>query len=359
MTQAKSALFQVGLVAALAACVGVVAGFLLAKGLMVSQPAAPVAKAEQPVVVPVVDTAELEDKIFARVSKEVLAELQKARPEPVAQVDKPATPVVNKPATPVVNKPATPVVNKPATPAVNRPAQPAAVDDGGQPMSVAADWKEDISKYKTELGDSPAVGPDSALVKVFIISDFQCPVCKRAAEGMESIFGKARGKVQYVFWQNPLEMHRKALPTAKASMAAFAQGSFWDYHDLLFANQRAAEPSDLLGYASRLGLSMDKFRQDMESEALLKKLQSDQSASVLMGTRGTPSFIINGRKQVGWGSAAGIESMVQRELREMEKLLAAGKTREEALKERVVANAATPEEADAFMKHFIEGKAAR
>lgn len=372
MTQPKSTLVQIGLTAALAAIVGVVGGFLLAQSLTncgaANQTGSSEAKVEQPVMVPVVDTAALEKRITEQVTRDVLAKLQATAVAAPAAPAKPAEPTKAAPApvapakevakiAPPVKKP-TPPPSRLVQPAPAKP-QPLAADAGGEPISVAADWKEDIGKYKTQLGDSPAVGPDDALVKVFIVSDFQCPVCRRAAEGMATIFGKNRGKVQFVFWQNPLEMHRKAMPTAKASMAAFAQGNFWDYHDLMFQNQRAANPEDLLNYASQIGLDIERFKSDMESEAILKKILSDQAASVLLGARGTPSFIINGRKQVGWGSAAGIESLVQRELREMEKLIAGGKSRAEALEARVTKNAGTPEEAQAFMKHFIKGEAAQ
>lgn len=372
MTQPKSALVQIGLTAALAAIVGVVGGFLMAKSLTnygaARQTGNLETRVEQPVVVPVVDTGALEKRITEQVTRDVLAKLQATAIVAPATPAKPAEPT--KPAPIPVTRQREVVTIKPpvkkATPPSGRlvqpvPAEPKALaaDAGGEPISVAADWKEDIGIYKTQLGDSPAVGPDDALVKVFIVSDFQCPVCRRAAEGMATIFGKNRGKVQYVFWQNPLEMHRKALPAAKASMAAFAQGNFWDYHDLMFQNQRAANPEDLLNYASQLGLDIERFRADMESEAILKKIQSDQASSVLLGARGTPSFIINGRKQVGWGSAAGIESLVQRELRDMEKLIAGGKSKAEALAARVNKNAGTPEEAQAFMKHFIKGEPAK
>lgn len=213
-------------------------------------------------------------------------------------------------------------------------------------------------KYTTKLGPSPAIGKDDAPVKVFVISDFQCPVCRRAANGGHELFDQFGKDVQWVFWQNPLDMHQKAMPTAKASMAAFRQGKFWQYHDKLFQNQRAADSADLDRYAQELGLDMEQFKKDIEDPSLEAKIRSDQAAAELIGARGTPAFLINGRLQVGWGSAAGIGSMITREQGEMKALLDGGSSLADALKKRAEANAKKPEEALVFATHFLDGKPA-
>ena len=213
-------------------------------------------------------------------------------------------------------------------------------------------------KYATKAGPSPSIGPDTAPVKVFIISDFQCPVCRRAANGSHELFDQFGDTVQWVFWQNPLDMHRKALPTSKASAAAFRQGKFWQYHDKLFQNQRAAEQADLERFAGELGLDLAQFKKDMEDPELEKKIRSDQAAAENLGARGTPAFVINGRLQVGWGSAGGIASMITREQGEMAKLMDAGTSLQDALKKRAVANSKQPQEAPVYTAHFLEGKPA-
>ena len=225
-------------------------------------------------------------------------------------------------------------------------------------MTMNDEWRKAVGVFKTQAGDSPAIGPDSAPVKVFIISDFQCPVCRRAAEGLEMIFGQNAGKVQWIFWNNPLDMHRRALPMAKAAMAAFKQGKFWEYHDLLFKDQSGSDPAVLAGYASQLGLDAAKFQADMESPDLLKKIQSDQAAAELIEARGTPAFVINGKKQVGWGSEAGIASMVEMELQKMNELTGTGMSVQDAIKKRVELNADSPAEAEVFLKHYVAGEPA-
>jgi protein-disulfide isomerase len=316
---------------------------------------------------------ELADKVAAKVVEQLdrkldekLARLAEAKPaEKPAAESKPAEvkPAEVKPAETKAAEviPPGPQV-RPEPPRQPEPAQvPAPPRAGMNDESVPppkVDYAALLSRYNTEAGASPCLGSDSAKVQVFIISDFQCPVCRRAADGMHWVYNEFGDKVQWIFWQNPLDMHQRALPTAQASMAAFMQGKFWEYHDLLFASQNASDAAALTGYADKLGLEAAAFARDQQSPELLKKIRSDQAASEKIGARGTPSFVINGKLQVGWGSAGGISSMVQRELEEMEKLVASGMSVKDARIKRAEANADSPEQARVYIDHFINGKVA-
>ena len=61
-----------------------------------------------------------------------------------------------------------------------------------------------------ERPHSRSLGPDDAPVKVFVFSDFQCPVCRRVVEPVKKLARDYGPKVQIVFKQNALKMHRNA-----------------------------------------------------------------------------------------------------------------------------------------------------
>lgn len=367
MSDSKSTTPVLVLVAVLALLAGLGIGYFAMTTTCSQAPAAVPATAQQPPAVPAVDAAVVGDKVLAYLDKRLEARLAE-----LIALEMAAAPAVRKAAKPLAAKPVRPPVKpSPAAAALKekkivRPTIPkdaprpkttvATEDDAAKETSKAALAR--AGKYETAAGASPAIGDSKAPVKVFIISDFQCPVCRRAAEGMHPLFDEFEKEVQFIFWQNPLDMHRKAMPTAQASMAAFRQGKFWEYHDLMFQNQRAADPGDLASHATKLGLDLKKFDADAKADDLYKKIRSDQAASEAMGARGTPAFVINGRKQVGWGSAAGVASMIKREMKEMEKLTSAGKSLEEAWGERATANSKTPEEAEAYIRHFLKGEPA-
>jgi protein disulfide-isomerase-like protein len=159
-------------------------------------------------------------------------------------------------------------------------------------------------------GDSPAMGPNSAPVKVFIFSDFQCPNCKRAAEPLKWLVLKYPGEVQVIFKQMPLESHKKAKPAAQASQAAGKQSKFWEYHDIVWKT-RKINPDELAAHAQSLGLDMTKWNADKDSEAILKEIEYDISLADALGITGTPGIVVNGRVSKGWGSVFGLENTVK------------------------------------------------
>ena len=63
-----------------------------------------------------------------------------------------------------------------------------------------------------------------------------------------------------IFKHAPAASNVNSLLAHEASLAADAQGKFWEMHDLLFANQTKLALPDLLRYAKQLGLDLTAFR---------------------------------------------------------------------------------------------------
>ncbi|HOE83218.1 MAG TPA: thioredoxin domain-containing protein [Myxococcota bacterium] len=190
---------------------------------------------------------------------------------------------------------------------------------------------------------SPARGPANAKVILLEISDFQCPVCKRAYEPLRNLPDDFPGLVQVVFKHNALDMHRNAMNAAAASMAAARQGKFDAYADILFENQRALGDEALMSYAERLGLDLEKFKKDFVDPSLRARIKAEGNTATELGARGTPAFIINGRQQVGWASYEAIKQMVQQEITAMDGILASGASIKDARIQRVRSNSSNPE----------------
>jgi protein-disulfide isomerase len=70
-------------------------------------------------------------------------------------------------------------------------------------------------------------------------------------------------------------------------------------HDLLFANQQKAQRDDLLGHAQTLGLDLDRFRRDLDSDRIKQIVEADTAAGLKAGVNGTPTFLVNGREYSG------------------------------------------------------------
>jgi protein-disulfide isomerase len=105
--------------------------------------------------------------------------------------------------------------------------------------------------YQIKTAGSPHKGPASAPITIAEFSDFQCPFCSRVGPTLKKIEDVYGDKVRIVWKHNPLPFHKDAPLAHAASLAADRQGKFWEYHDKLFANQKALKPENLEGYARR------------------------------------------------------------------------------------------------------------
>lgn len=160
---------------------------------------------------------------------------------------------------------------------------------------------EDKMKDRVEvsLEGAPVKGAKDAPVTIVEFSDFECPFCSRVLPTVDKVMKDYEGKVKIAFRQNPLPFHQTAKPSAKAAMAAQAQGKFWEYHDILFKNQRDQTDENFVKWAKQLGLNVEKFKKDMKNPEFDKRIEADQNFARQNGAGGTPAFFINGVRLVG------------------------------------------------------------
>jgi protein-disulfide isomerase len=158
------------------------------------------------------------------------------------------------------------------------------------------------------------MGPPTARVKVVVFSDFQCPVCTRVVEPLKHLVRSYPDTVQVIFKHNALESHRYARQAAAASIAAFRQGKFWEYHDRLFQNQNALGEADLLRYAGEIGLDGPRFETDLKATDVAAQVAYETAMAEKLDMPGTPGFFINGERLAGWGSYSGFKGMIDRAL---------------------------------------------
>jgi protein-disulfide isomerase len=147
---------------------------------------------------------------------------------------------------------------------------------------------------------SPIFGKPGAKISVEVYEDFQCPFCAKLAPSVKEFAKRFPNDVNVVYKHMPLtSIHDKAQGAAEASMAAMAQGKFWEYHDVLYQNQQALDRADLERYAQQVGLDMAKFKSDLEKGVGKDVIQRDTDEGNRNGVSGTPSVFINGLKYAG------------------------------------------------------------
>lgn len=168
--------------------------------------------------------------------------------------------------------------------------------------------------------DDHVLGAVDAPVVVIEYGDLECPICGRFAR---EVFPSVQvdyidsNRVRWVFRHLPLsEIHPHALRAAAASECAAEQDRFYDYIEALFNNQAALEDTDLIGYATDLGLDAEAFTSCLNSNRHDERINSDREDAIDLGATGTPTFFINGQIARGFFDTADFSALLDASLAE-------------------------------------------
>ena len=131
---------------------------------------------------------------------------------------------------------------------------------------------------------------------------------------VRELLTKYDGKVRLIWKDFPLPDHPHAVPAAVAARCAAEQGGFWEYHDVLFANQQALTPADLRRHAATARLDLAKFEDCIATGKHQEALEAvvDEAPEHLIGV--TPTFLVNGRVVEGAVPLYEISAIIDQEL---------------------------------------------
>jgi formate-nitrite transporter family protein len=162
-----------------------------------------------------------------------------------------------------------------------------------------------MSKNRLTLGTGGAEsihirGQPDAPVTLEEFGDFECPPCGKLSEPINKLEQDYHSRLRIIFHHFPLAAHLHAREAALAAEAAGLQGRFWEMHDVLYREQstwsKAADVRPLLdAYAGMLRLKIDRFKKDMESDEVKRRVNADQEQGANLGVKVTPTIFINNR----------------------------------------------------------------
>lgn len=147
-------------------------------------------------------------------------------------------------------------------------------------------------------------GSDTNKVLLIEYGDYQCPSCGGANPNINALMEEYGEDITFVFRNFPLtSIHPNTRAAGAVAEAAGLQGKFWEMHDLLYEKQNDWSGLDATkrttifsGYATELGLDMDKFNTDIAAANVNKKISFDMALGKSVNVSATPSFFLNGDK---------------------------------------------------------------
>lgn len=121
-------------------------------------------------------------------------------------------------------------------------------------------------------------------------------------------------KIRLVIKNYPYKYRDFSRIAAAASLAAGAQGKYWEMHDLLIARSPKLDRASLLSYAAELGLDVKTFTAAIDSEKYRAAIDADLKLAESLDLYNTPTYYINGRQLIGDRPLEVLKKIVEEEL---------------------------------------------
>lgn len=158
------------------------------------------------------------------------------------------------------------------------------------------------------MADGKALGAVDAPVVVREFSDFQCPYCRQFHNNIQGQLisdyvasGEVRFEYHHFIVIDGNVGGNESRRSAQASECAADQGRFWDYQNMLFANQIGegiGSFSDvrLKAFAEALGLDTQKFSSCFDSRQFAGEVSKDEALARSLKVTGTPALFVNDQR---------------------------------------------------------------
>ena len=183
-----------------------------------------------------------------------------------------------------------------------------------------------VIEASEESGNFPELinGNPDAPVKIMEYGDYQCTACAPMNPYINELVEEYDGKVAVVFRTMIMSYHQNGTAAASAALAAYKQGYWKEYKDILFENQddwyysdatqRQKQFEEYLMKVSNDKANLEQFRKDMSSEEVTNKLAFDSDLADRAKVEWTPYFMIDGEliSQKGMTTAEFMDKLRQK-----------------------------------------------
>ena len=165
---------------------------------------------------------------------------------------------------------------------------------------VDLDYADDPDRL-IEAAQGQEMGDPDAPVTLMEFADYQCPGCAFFALQIKPQLREdfiEPGQLRFVLHDYPLEQHGNAFLAARAAHCAGDQDVYWDYHDILAAQQESwslqSDPrGEFVDYAGAAGADEGEFRECLNSDQHAETVTANALLGDQLGVTGTPTVLLS------------------------------------------------------------------
>ncbi|MXV95075.1 MAG: thioredoxin domain-containing protein [Gemmatimonadetes bacterium] len=169
-----------------------------------------------------------------------------------------------------------------------------------------------VSDY-SDFAVGQRIGAPGVPVTIVEFSDFRCPFCARAATFLRQVLDEFPAEVSLVYRHYPILQGSDT--AAAASECAGKQGRFESMHDVLFKNPESIGSKTWTQFAIDAHVpDTMAFEECLKSDDSRLILARDSVAAQVLGVSGTPTFLINDLKVVGFHGSEIMTDLITRAL---------------------------------------------
>ncbi|MEU1507752.1 DsbA family protein [Kitasatospora sp. NPDC005748] len=154
---------------------------------------------------------------------------------------------------------------------------------------------------------------EGSLPRLEFWCELQCPDCRTALDDVRELREQYGDALVVELRHFPLEKHKHAYAAAQAAEEAFAQGLGWPYVEALLerVDDLAARGEEvLLEVARAVGVDAEEVDTALVDGRHTLIVDADQAEGKAIGVRGTPTYVIGGKRLDGGQSQDGLRDRI-------------------------------------------------
>ena len=164
------------------------------------------------------------------------------------------------------------------------------------------------TRQQLSLADGPVEGAKNAAITIVEFGDLECPACKAAQPNITKLM-EDEPKARLIFQNYPLEsIHKWAMIAAKYldCMARANNEAAWKFIATVYEHQSEVNEQNveqmLKGYVKDAGGNPDEIAACAAKPETEKRVRASMKLAENLDVTSTPTFFINGRRQVGFAT---------------------------------------------------------